>query len=359
VVVQSESPGAIDEQLISPMFRVSASDSTLRFRWLGNPFWAGAANATCRVRRKGEVTWTDVWSLQPEPQALAFEYPTRVVSLSPWLADSIQVGFRVAGTNGPDFAVDDIATGQFALTAPPLNDLCAAAVQLPAGTFTVTGTTCYAANNRNPYGGPLVSSCVPYSTGGGDVFYKFDALNGDTLSVAVTDNTNFRAYIYVLDSCDSLAAICVAGEGSADPQDTPSFRHVFNSPGTYYLVVDSEPNACGNFELAVDLHGPVTGVPPLAGELGRMHLAAAPNPARSTIGFTLSAPIGMNGSGMLRLYDLRGRRIAERAVTVTAGRGAAAWDGRDASGTNVRPGVYVARWEVGGEKASTTVTLLR
>jgi hypothetical protein len=67
----------------------------------------------------------------------------------------------------------------------------------------------------------------------------------------------------------------------------------------------------------------------------------------------------MDGSGALRLYDLRGRRIFERAVTVTAGRGLAAWDGRDASGAIVRPGVYMARWEVEGERASTTVTLLK
>ena len=82
-VVQGESPGAIDEWLISPMIRISATDTTLHFRWLSNPLFASAANAHCSVRRKGESTWTDIWTLLTEPQAVAFHYPSRVASLTP------------------------------------------------------------------------------------------------------------------------------------------------------------------------------------------------------------------------------------------------------------------------------------
>ncbi len=198
------------------MFLVSSTDPTLRFRWLSNPFYAGAANARCSVRRKGEATLMDIWTLQSEPQSVAFRYPSRAASLAPWLGDSVQVAFRVNGTSGPDVAIDDVSTGVFPLTAPPTNDLCQAAISLPAGSFTISGSTCYATDNRNPFpADSTVSSCVPDEASGGDVFYRVPAQAGDTLSVTSTDNSTYRPLLYLLDSCDSLAASCLAGEGDA------------------------------------------------------------------------------------------------------------------------------------------------
>lgn len=180
-VVEGQSPGAIDEWLISPMFFVSTTDSTLHFRWLSNPFFASAANAHCAIRPKGSSTWMDAWTLMQEPQAVSFQYPDRVVSLSTWLGDSVQVAFRVNGASGPDLAIDDVSTGVFALTAPPSNNLTSAAIQLPAGSFLVSGSTCYAANTRDPFpADSTVSSCVPDDASGGDVFYKLTAIQDAT-----------------------------------------------------------------------------------------------------------------------------------------------------------------------------------
>lgn len=223
-VVQGESPGAVDEWLISPMFFVSASDSALHFRWLSNPFFASSANAHCAVRPKGSSTWTDAWTLLPEPQAVSFQYPDRVISLRTWLGDSVQVAFRINGTSGPDLAIDDISTGVFPLTAPPANDLLSNAIQLPAGSFTVSGSTCYATDDLNPFpADSSVSSCVPDDASGGDVFYKLTAQAGDTLTVAATNNCTYHSVLYLLDS-SSPSANCVAGQGDADSDEAPSFQ---------------------------------------------------------------------------------------------------------------------------------------
>jgi len=167
------------------MFRVTAADSSLRFRWLGNPTFSADVMGSCAVRRKGDASWTDIWTLGQENTGLAFSKALRTVSLRSWLGDSVQVSFRVVGTDGADFGVDDIATGVLPLTGSPPNDLCQLASPLPAGSFSFTGNTCYAANNRDPSTGG--SSCVAEDAAGGDVFYSLHALVNDTLQVHLND----------------------------------------------------------------------------------------------------------------------------------------------------------------------------
>ena len=357
-VVQGESPATIDEWLISPMFRVALTDTTLRFRWLSNPFYANSANALCAVRPKGLSTWTDVWTLESEPQSVAFRYPSRAASLTPWLGDSVQVAFRVNGTSGPDVAIDDVSTGVFALTAPPANDICQAATPLPAGTFTISGTTCYAADNRNPFpADSTVSSCVPDEASGGDVFYSVNAQVGDTLSVASTDKSTYRPLLYLLNSCDSLTASCVAGEGDADSDEAPSFHYIIPSSGTYYLVVDAIPDECGDFELAITFRGAVTGVDADAVPVG-LHLAAMPNPSHGVVRFSGTAPLNSSIQGMLSVLDLSGRLLFKRQVTASNGRFEVFWDGRLPDGHRLASGIYHARLTVGGESATTQVVVL-
>jgi hypothetical protein len=68
----------------------------------------------------------------------------------------------------------------------------------------------------------------------------------------------------------------------------------------------------------------------------------APNPARG--GVTLAFTLPGEGHARLRVYDVHGRLVrtlaeGDRAVgTVTV-----RWDGRDAAGARVRPGVYLVQ----------------
>ena len=156
-LVRGRSPGSIDEWLISPMTFVSSHEHAVSFLWSGNALFASSANATCSVRPKGSVTWTTVWALLSESPGNEWQFRTRVADLTPWIGDSVQVAFRVAGANGADFMIDDVAFGNFQPTTTPPNDLCTNATQLPAGEATFAGSTCHATDNMAP---PPGGSCV-------------------------------------------------------------------------------------------------------------------------------------------------------------------------------------------------------
>lgn len=85
---------------------------------------------------------------------------------------------------------------------------------------------------------------------------------------------------------------------------------------------------------------------------------AWPNPVRGgsvNLGFSLphAAPL------RLALYDIGGRQVQVLADRVfLAGRYTLAWDGRDAQGKRLMPGVYLARLTVGGETRTQRVFLL-
>jgi hypothetical protein len=78
-----------------------------------------------------------------------------------------------------------------------------------------------------------------------------------------------------------------------------------------------------------------------------VRLAVSPNPSRGASGarqVALSFELPEAGAIELAIYDMSGRRIATPARgTHDAGTHRATWDGRDESGTDVRPGVYFAR----------------
>jgi hypothetical protein len=77
-------------------------------------------------------------------------------------------------------------------------------------------------------------------------------------------------------------------------------------------------------------------------------LEAFPNPAReaSTLRFRIAA----DGDARIALYDARGRRLREwDRPALAAGAHHVTWDGRDAAGRDVPPGLYFARLFAGGE----------
>ncbi|MFH1681005.1 MAG: T9SS type A sorting domain-containing protein [Candidatus Eisenbacteria bacterium] len=163
-----------------------------------------------------------------------------------------------------------------------------------------------------------------------------------------------------------------------DPADT--LFHVYKQGDTWIkeVVLDSPSGqAC----LVVDEDGVVivlfTGVPPISGlYLARrydatglksaprpaagLRLSVAPNPARGggTISFTMgdaSAPA--SSRARFSVYDIRGRVI--RSLEAEAPSGALVWDGADASGRPLAPGVYFVRLNAGDTSATTRVTIVR
>jgi hypothetical protein len=90
----------------------------------------------------------------------------------------------------------------------------------------------------------------------------------------------------------------------------------------------------------VDVPEPPGGQPPVALELGPI----GPNPAHSGGTTIVAFALPKAGAVTLAILDLSGRQVRTLAAgDFNAGRHSVSWDGRDASGGVVRPGVYLVR----------------
>ncbi len=98
------------------------------------------------------------------------------------------------------------------------------------------------------------------------------------------------------------------------------------------------------------------GVPPGGPGAGAVRLRALPNPCRS---HTSLAVDGGAAVGPLVLYDLAGRRVRTLDGALDDGdTWRFEWDGRDAAGTALAPGVYLAVIHVATSPVSARVVLL-
>jgi hypothetical protein len=85
---------------------------------------------------------------------------------------------------------------------------------------------------------------------------------------------------------------------------------------------------------------------PAAPSVRDLSLSAAPNPARGAMGFELGLPEA--GTASLEVADIQGRVVRKiEAGVLEAGTHVLAWDGRDAAGLTVAPGIYLARARLG------------
>jgi hypothetical protein len=113
--VGSESPGAIDEWLITPVVALGATDKAIKFSWSGSPQWSSVLDGSLNIREAGTTGWTLLWSIAGnESPADPFIHRERFVDLSAWAGMKVQFGFRVVGKNGASFGLDDVAVGDFA-----------------------------------------------------------------------------------------------------------------------------------------------------------------------------------------------------------------------------------------------------
>jgi hypothetical protein len=97
-----------------------------------------------------------------------------------------------------------------------------------------------------------------------------------------------------------------------------------------------------------------------------------PNPFLTTLNISLhvlghvtgheqSVPAEVNGMGSVRIYDVRGRLVwtVLEEEFLPPGDYRFAWDGRDANGSEVAPGVYYCKLQIGSRSLTKRVILLR
>jgi len=90
---------------------------------------------------------------------------------------------------------------------------------------------------------------------------------------------------------------------------------------------------------------------------GASPMTVSPNPTRG--GCTISFAARGAGGGTLVVFDAQGRTLRLlRPAPASNERMRAEWDGRDHDGLRVNPGVYFVRWQQGGQRAATRITIL-
>ena len=93
---------------------------------------------------------------------------------------------------------------------------------------------------------------------------------------------------------------------------------------------------------------------PAIEEVAREAISGGPNPTPGR--FALTAPLVRGATARLTVFDPSGRRVA--VITGRAGT-PLVWDGRDATGALVSPGVYLYRMEIGKHRQAGRVVVSR
>lgn len=89
-------------------------------------------------------------------------------------------------------------------------------------------------------------------------------------------------------------------------------------------------------------------------------LASHPNPFSQSTRIGFAVPAGAPRAVRVGVYDVSGRLVKSlESGTLSAGIHSRTWDGRDESGRLVSAGVYMTRYEVGGETLTQKVVRMR
>jgi len=86
-----------------------------------------------------------------------------------------------------------------------------------------------------------------------------------------------------------------------------------------------------------------------------LHIEA--RPAVTSSSSSLSFGRALNDDGRVTLFDVAGRSV--RALHASRGATAVDWDGADAGGHRVAPGVYLARLSAGAQESTTQIVVMR
>ncbi len=187
------------------------------------------------------------------------------------------------------------------------------------------------AGSAPPFGEAFTPNATVTHVEGRAVIGEFVGANGRPL-LFVGNSDSLAARTIALD-CRTTDARLVAGGSSPALTTSPA-------AGFTRLTLDL---AAGDFALIE-----ITGWPNL-GEID-----VAPNPGAGAIRFAVRTPYA---GEPLDVFDLRGRRLWSR--TVSTANATLVWDGRDAEGRRVPPGVYFAHLRNGSDPRRAPATVRR
>jgi hypothetical protein len=90
-------------------------------------------------------------------------------------------------------------------------------------------------------------------------------------------------------------------------------------------------------------------------------LSASPNPfsISTAIKVVGDKPEHLSGNYVMDIFDLRGRKIRSLALDAISGVVSQSWDGRDDKGLICPNGIYLARLELGGRRATLKLSLVK
>ena len=225
---------AFQDEFLKFNASITAADNHLNFAMLGSVYWSHApyANYDMYVTVNG----TRIWNWTAFDGGVSWTWEIFDIDLSAYIGQTIEIGFEYAGSDGAQGSVDGVCVnGGYTPPPPPSNDLCAGAIQIPCGPFTISATTLAANDDYSP----TVSGCTDYSQAAGpDVTYYIDMIAGDTFSVTMTTGGMWDDAIYLVSDCGNIDASCVAGADAYPDGSTFTYTVPAGGAGRYYLIVD-------------------------------------------------------------------------------------------------------------------------
>jgi hypothetical protein len=204
------------------------------------------------------------------------------------------------------------------------------------------------------YGGPAALPVAPPAITGGHL----SSLGGGAWRVQWNPSSAPDIASYIV-YCDNAPEFVPAADKVVAVVNHPATScDVVPPAGCYYLVValDTAGHVGGySPRLTSENSTPVPGssLPAALAIAG-----VAPNPFNPRTTVQLDVP--HDGRVSLRVYDLRGRLVAEPFVgTLTAGRHAVEWDGQDRGGHAASAGIYLLRLDDGQRQVTAKAVLAK
>jgi hypothetical protein len=204
------------------------------------------------------------------------------------------------------------------------------------------------------YGGPSATPVAPPAVTGGHL----TSLQAGAWRVHwdASPATDIASYVVYRDTAPVFVpaadkVVAVVNHPATSCDDTPP-------PGAYYLVVAVDADGhVGGYSARLVSEG-ATPVPGASLPAALDIAAVAPNPFNPRTTVQLDVPRDARVS--LRVYDLRGRLIAEPfAGNLTAGRHAVVWDGQDDGGHAAPAGIYLLRLDDGQRQVTAKAVLAK
>jgi hypothetical protein len=119
---------------------------------------------------------------------------------------------------------------------PPVNDVCAGAIPIQCGSFSLAGSTVWATNDYTPLASGS-GGCTGYTALGKDVVYLLNVAAGDSVHIVYT--TTADGSVYIITDCSDPIGTCVAGSDATLSGQAETLDYTFAAAGLYYLILDS------------------------------------------------------------------------------------------------------------------------